>query len=373
MYRNNKWSNDEIDLLIELYPIKTNGELVNYFEGRTETSIYYKAKRLGLNKKYDWRYNNLSNINSRNLYNIKDKNNPNLRDVFIIYKGILNEDIGSFQKYIGNISKQQLVLIYRYYNRKNNIIINKEYFINNFIGKLLNDAKIKSAVKKKFHSYYDFIVYCYPNLELKQWEMKKLDVKTNFWDNKYNRFWCIREGLNNLINDHKIDELSESLELDNEVLYEYMSSTLLYYYTKNCIREYLDFIKYGYNKSNIYNGIRFDSSQEKQVYKFIYDNITNNIQKCFKKDGFLFINEEYNERYIPDFYIKNSDNIILIEYFGMYKIKDNNPRFKEYRERTERKINYYNSLNNIIFISLFPNDLQLSFEGVKNKLTPFIN
>ena len=120
MYRNNKWSNDEIDLLIELYPIKSNEELVNYFEGRTETSIYYKAKRLGLNKKYDWRYNNLSNINSRNLYNIKDKNNPNLRDVFIIYKGILNEDIGSFQKYIGNISKQQLVLIYRYYNRKNN-------------------------------------------------------------------------------------------------------------------------------------------------------------------------------------------------------------------------------------------------------------
>ena len=57
----------------------------------------------------------------------------------------------------------------------------------------------------------------------------------------------------------------------------------------------------------------------------------------------------------------------------MYKIKDNNPRFKEYRERTERKINYYNSLNNIIFISLFPNDLQLNFEGVKNKLTPFIN
>ena len=62
MYRNNKWSNDEINLLIELYPIKSNEELVNYFEGRTETSIYYKAKRLGLNKKYDWRYNNLSNI-----------------------------------------------------------------------------------------------------------------------------------------------------------------------------------------------------------------------------------------------------------------------------------------------------------------------
>ena len=150
-----------------------------------------------------------------------------------------------------------------------------------------------------------------------------------------------------------------------------MSSSLLYYYSKNCIDEYLYFTKDNYSNPKIYNNIRFDSFQEKYVYKTIYENITHNIYKCFKKEGFLYTNGKYNERYIPDFYINTNDKIVLIEFFGMYKPNNPSQIFKDYCEKTKRKIEYFNSLENVYFIPLFPKDLNNNFEGVREKLTSF--
>lgn len=416
------WSKEESNLLIELYPNTKNDELPKYFNNKTKSAIYTQAKRLGLSKNYSWRIDNLSDnckskwddskskelrvkfyelgeketyayfkqqynhgkfyINNKMIalglmessvekYKILDRNNPNLYNAFVVYKDILNGKAGGFQKYLKNITKQQLVLLYRYYNKLNNIEITREYFISSKLSEILSNAKIRELVKKRFDGYFDFVSQCYPNLNLKPWEMKRIDVKDGFWDNKYNRFWCIREGIKNLIKDGVIINPCESLELEYEILYNYMSSSLLYYYSKNCIDEYLYFTKDNYSNPKIYNNIRFDSFQEKYVYKTIYENITHNIYKCFKKEGFLYTNGKYNERYIPDFYINTNDKIVLIEFFGMYKPNNPSQIFKDYCEKTKRKIEYFNSLENVYFIPLFPKDLNNNFEGVREKLTSF--
>lgn len=175
--RSDMWSKDEINLLIELYPKTKNDKLTQYFPNKTKGAIYTKAKRLGLSKSYEWRVGNFDN-NCNNVWNdsksselkvvfcelgeegaytyfkekynhgkyyiinklkelgimegdrvlIYDRNNPNLRDVFIVYKKILNNEIESFQKYIKNITKEQLLFLYKYYNRINKIEVSEEYF-----------------------------------------------------------------------------------------------------------------------------------------------------------------------------------------------------------------------------------------------------
>lgn len=46
----NKWTNEEIEKLKELFPYKSNDELVEYFNGRSKNSIINKANKLGLKK-----------------------------------------------------------------------------------------------------------------------------------------------------------------------------------------------------------------------------------------------------------------------------------------------------------------------------------
>ena len=422
--RSGLWTKEENELLKKLYPITKNEELPKYFIGKTEGAIYSHANRMGLKKDYVWQSNNIlrdkrywsdsksrelkdvfSNLGEEETYNyfrekynhtknyiknklielkliynemdryiISNRKNPNLNDVFKVYKDILRGNIESFKPYIKNISKQQLILLFRYYNRTNNVIVTREYFEDKTIGNLLKDAKIKQLVKSRFHSYYDFITFCYPNLNLKPWSMNNLNVRDGFWDKKYNRFWNIREGIKTMIEDKIIDEPYEVLELEYDVIYNYISSSMLCYYKKQCIEEYLQFC--GINSSytiKVYNNIKFDSYQEKQVYKYIYENITDKIQKCFKRDGYLYTNEKYQENYIPDFYIEfGNERLILVEYFGMYRRDNPSSIFKDYCDKTDRKIEYYNSLNDIIFVSLFPKDFNDNFKGVREKLTPFI-
>lgn len=42
--------------------------------------------------------------------------------------------------------------------------------------------------------------------------------------------------------------------------------------------------------------------------------------------------------------------------------------FVDYNKKTERKIDFFNSLKDYIFIAIFPQDLKNNFEGLKNKL-----
>lgn len=118
----------------------------------------------------------------------------------------------------------------------------------------------------------------------------------------------------------------------------------------------------------LYKNMKFDSNQELDVFKYIESNFTNEIIKNSK----TFYNDNFNEGYRPDFIINHENKPIIIEYFGMYKTYMENHIFKSYTEKAHRKIEYFNSLNDVYFIPLFPEDLKNNFEGVRTKLTSFL-
>ena len=85
----------------------------------------------------------------------------------------------------------------------------------------------------------------------------------------------------------------------------------------------------------------------------------------------FFNNIKYNENYRPDFVINNTKKDIIIEYFGLYYPNSSSNIVKQYVLKTNRKIEYFNSLDNIYFISIFPNDLKDNFKGLNEKVQEF--
>jgi G:T-mismatch repair DNA endonuclease (very short patch repair protein) len=59
-----KWTNGDTTLLIDLYPISTDNELIKAFNGRTLTSIKVKAKKMKLKKTKEAEFKNRSNATS---------------------------------------------------------------------------------------------------------------------------------------------------------------------------------------------------------------------------------------------------------------------------------------------------------------------
>ena len=54
------WSKDETEKLIKLYPIKTNKELLEEFDGRSFRSLYKKANKLGIKRNKEIEFINRS-------------------------------------------------------------------------------------------------------------------------------------------------------------------------------------------------------------------------------------------------------------------------------------------------------------------------
>jgi len=126
-------------------------------------------------------------------------------------------------------------------------------------------------------------------------------------------------------------------------------------------------LKFNTNILKIYDGIKFSSIEERNVYIFI-KNFNINIDKCFRKNGYYFYNNKYDEHYIPDYVVNKN---IIIEYYGWFLPSFKNKRILQYIEKTHRKNEYYKSNPDIYFIDLYPNDLKNNFKGVRNKLTSF--
>ena len=55
----------------------------------------------------------------------------------------------------------------------------------------------------------------------------------------------------------------------------------------------------------------------------------------------------------------------------MYCEKNDNDIYINYIKKTNLKNEIYKSIDNIVFIDLYPNDLKNSFQGVRSKLTSF--
>jgi predicted nuclease of restriction endonuclease-like RecB superfamily len=66
------------------------------------------------------------------------------------------------------------------------------------------------------------------------------------------------------------------------------------------------------------------------------------------------MNNRYEEVYIPDWIIHQNNRKFIIEYFGLYNFK----RYKTYKEKADRKIEFFQSLKDYEFIAIMPNDFR---------------
>jgi hypothetical protein len=258
--------------------------------------------------------------------------------------------------------------------------------MNWFISKLLEDGVVKnideiphistrelyikykldSMLANRFHySPFQALDFMYPN-RWNQWEF--YHVTNNYWDDPNN----VRIALIWFVDQMKKDNIITNLEDLNNIninkcLIKYKLATLNLKYD---IPFMLTMI-YG-NKINYHNyknrisdidDTKLDSIEEKQIHDLIIKNIKN-VNKPKKSNDYKFVNKKHNEGYIPDWIINEN---LIVEYFGLYVDKPVNDYQEGYKNKTIRKIEYYNTLENYKFIPLFPKDLKNNYIGIINK------
>lgn len=130
-------------------------------------------------------------------------------------------------------------------------------------------------------------------------------------------------------------------------------------------------------KHKAYDGSMLASKEEVMIYNFVHQKLRiTNLEYVGRTWGCRqFMTDNGDNRYVPDFIIKNvNGKDVVIEYFGMYREAEKchfaQHILNDYRDKTHRKIEYFNNLDDVIFIDLYPEDLEHKFEGVKKKLLP---
>jgi hypothetical protein len=210
-------------------------------------------------------------INSKKLHN-----EINLNKAFVQYKELLKGNRNQFGNNV--INKYDLILLFKYYMKINNIDNSKANLLSLNYTDICVKSKLDTMIQKHYDGYYDFLCSCYPTYSFKSWEFKVLDCPNNYWSNKYNIFHCIRECINNMFEQNIISNYSELFQIPQDILVKYFHSSVSYFGNglKNNIIDYLNFIKADYNIDKLYDGILFDSVEEIYVYKQlkIYSNDT---------------------------------------------------------------------------------------------------
>jgi hypothetical protein len=123
-----------------------------------------------------------------------------------------------------------------------------------------------------------------------------------------------------------------------------------------------------------------NSIEEKRIFDYLYSNYGVSISAIGMKRKNGFFNDKYNEKYYPDFKISEIGDMVLdkpifIEYYGLYTSNINSikhPLLFNYKEKIKRKNEFYKNNTCIDFIDLYPFDLNNDFQGVRDKLTPFL-
>lgn len=258
--------------------------------------------------------------------------------------------------------------ILKYKKREDYLELKKDDFYNNNLITIFNQYK---------GSIYTILCLIFPEYNFREWEMSS--TSNGFWKKRINRVKSLKELI----------EEKLKLELDQ------IPSVLSYSYLRDCHVRFCAILEIYYNY-NIYSWVnecypnvfkpdnfniliakdntKVSSKDELILHNYFIDYLYNHkiVYKGNKRDNMGdWYNKEYNENYIPDWII--NDNII-VEYFGWYDIKKYNQhvKFKDYINKTHRKIEYYNK-NCEIFIALYPEDLKFNLKGVKKKLSFLIN
>lgn len=104
-----------------------------------------------------------------------------------------------------------------------------------------------------------------------------------------------------------------------------------------------------------------DSMEELQIHNFLCGWLKD---AEITREKIKFINPISKEGYYPDWIIKIGQQTIIVEYFGLY----HSNKYKGYKEKADRKIDYYRKLDGYAFLPILPVDYNnIGFEGIKIK------
>ena len=238
-------------------------------------------------------------------------------------------------------------------------LLSKKEFRKDFI-----QSGLGSSIRKNYKYTYNFLSDLLNDSDLKPYHTA-IQVPDYYWRNKDNFFEMLDESIAKMIDDKTIDNPEDILYLDKGVLLDYIYHNAIHKGTKTLLRKYLNSrnIAYDEKKVKYYDGFYFDSQEEMRVYKFI-KNLGYDIVKCSRFDKYY--NEKYDENYIPDFKISIKNEVYICEYFGLYSNRYFTKTVLEYKNRADRKIEYFSE--NFNFIYFLPNDFEKGLKGIGQKL-----
>jgi len=205
-----------------------------------------------------------------------------------------------------------------------------------------------------------------------RWYPWEFDTPPKFFRDKLNVKLALDWLVDKLISDGIIKELKDASNVVNYKTFENnrLISLLREYSNVESIfvENYPETFNLG-DFSYIYSsdGIRLDSNEEYIVHEWLlkhFDKVQFNGNST--KHPAKWINEEFNESYIPDWIV---DENIIVEHFGYYCPSSAKPRFINYIKKANRKIDYFSSLKDYSFVPLFSKDLHCDLNGLKGKMS----
>lgn len=117
------------------------------------------------------------------------------------------------------------------------------------------------------------------------------------------------------------------------------------------------------------DGTLFLSNEERLVYEYIQENITDKIRYIGRCKNEKYNYKDGKKKYQPDFVIEDwLDKPVLIEHFGLYSEHKEGYILKEYREKAHSKMDFFSKRSDIYFVSTFPRDIRFNFKGLEEKL-----
>jgi hypothetical protein len=430
-----KWTEEEIKTLVYNYSSLSQEELIKLLPNRDGKTIASKSTSLGLYKDttIKWTKNQLAILENSADKTLKEIANLVGLDEDVVHRKMYKLQL-PFVKYGRNQTREDLLnkTNIKHYRERYGIILNEnkvfdtyteeewvdmyvnkkisnipkviyddkdryfkclKYFISKFIDINNRDnildldshfkpnglTLIQNYAFKNYSSVNDFLIELFSEYNIKQWEFKM--VKKQYFDDINN----VKEYITHII----CDELQCDLNNCSEYIKYFTDNNLVnlgfarvvWIKKSHKYKNYYDLLYTLYGnliKEECFNyciasdGIQLDSNEELQVYEFIKNNITSKIKATNRNRKNAYVNN--GEMYIPDFSIpcQDKNKKIIIEYFGLYNEKYQQHKIiKTYTDKAKRKIEYFKSLDNVLFVDLYREDLKNNFEGVRNKLTSF--
>jgi hypothetical protein len=207
------------------------------------------------------------------------------------------------------------------------------------------------------------------------WEFKSCPI--GYWKDKNNVKHALEWFVDRLIERGTIDSVDQLRNLPVTKLFsEFNLLSISKEYNNNygllfstILPNYFSLEDFGKN-FYAFDGTKLDSKEEVLIHEWLISNCKKVMY--FNNNGkqeFKWHNEKMNENYVADWMI--NDNII-IEYFGWYNPTSKHQRYVSYNNKVNRKIDYFNGLDNFKFVPLFPKDIRKNLEGVRNKIKEVI-